>query len=394
MSSTPFQSSASRAIALLLSATVIGCGGGPTPAPDTAASTGHVYADSSPKPTAFRVTDAQRARLQIITVTKTNFRPLLNATGTVAFNGDHSTSVIAPISGPVVRVVAQLGARVSARQTLATVSSPDFASDVAAYRKAEQMAANTKRILNRNEQLFTNDALARSDLDQSRTDAAAAVADRDAAAQQLRSIGIDDATIGAIRDGRQLQTIEGAIRAPISGIVVEKLISPGQLLQAGTTMTFTIADLSTMWVLASVYGDDIASVHTGDVVDVITDASATPVMGKVDFIAPIVDPGTRATTVRVLASNGAQLLRRDMFVKVRVHATAQRSGIIVPASAVLRDDDNLPFVFIAGADKTFARRRVTLGVELDAGYEIATGLSPGEQVLANGALFVQFAEHQ
>ena len=394
MSSTPFQSSASRAIALLLSATVIGCGGGPTPAPDTAASTGHVYADSSPKPTAFRVTDAQRARLQIITVAKTNFRPLLNATGTVAFNGDHSTSVIAPISGPVVRVVAQLGARVSARQTLATVSSPDFASDVAAYRKAEQMAANTKRILNRNEQLFTNDALARSDLDQSRTDAAAAVADRDAAAQQLRSIGIDDATIGAIRDGRQLQTIEGAIRAPISGIVVEKLISPGQLLQAGTTMTFTIADLSTMWVLASVYGDDIASVHTGDVVDVITDASATPVTGKVDFIAPIVDPGTRATTVRVLASNGAQLLRRDMFVKVRVHATAQRSGIIVPASAVLRDDDNLPFVFIAGADKTFARRRVTLGVELDAGYEIATGLSPGEQVLANGALFVQFAEHQ
>jgi cobalt-zinc-cadmium efflux system membrane fusion protein len=385
---------ASRAIAVTLSVLAIGCRGGETPAPDTAASTGHVYADSSPKPTAFRVTEAQRARLQIITVATTDFRPLLNATGTVAFNGDHSTSVIAPISGPVVRVVAQLGARVSSRQTLATVSSPDFASDVAAYRKAEQMAANTKRILDRNEQLFANDALARSDLDQSRTDAAAAVADRDAAAQQLRSIGIDDATINAIRDGRQLQTIEGAIRAPISGVVVEKLISPGQLLQAGTTPTFTIADLSTMWVLTSVYGDDIASVHTGDVVDVITDASATPVIGKVDFIAPIVDPGTRATTVRVLAANGAQLLRRDMFVKVRVHATARRSGIIVPASAVLRDDDNLPFVFIASADRTFARRRVTLGVELDSGYEITAGLNPGEQVLANGALFVQFAEHQ
>lgn len=395
MSSTSFSTPASRVIALLLCVTVIGCGGGgATPASDTAAAAGHVYADSSARPTAFRVTDAQRARLQIITVATTTFRPLLNATGTVAFNGDHSTSVIAPISGPVVRVVAQLGARVASRQTLATVSSPDFASDVAGYRKAEQMAANTKRILDRNEQLFANDALARSDLDQSRTDAAAAVADRDAAAQQLRSIGIDDATINAIRDGRQLAMIEGAIRAPISGVVVEKLISPGQLLQAGTTPTFTIADLSTMWVLTSVYGDDIASVHTGDVVDVITDASATPVKGKVAFIAPIVDPGTRATTVRVLASNGAQLLRRDMFVKVRVHATAQRSGIIVPAAAVLRDDDNLPFVFIASADKTFARRRVTLGMELESGYEITAGLNPGERVLANGALFVQFAEHQ
>jgi cobalt-zinc-cadmium efflux system membrane fusion protein len=361
---------------------------------DTPASAGHVYADSSAKPTAFRVTDVQRQRLQVITVNMTAFRPVLNATGTVAFNGDHSTSVIAPISGPVVRVLAQLGAHVSSRQTLATVSSPDFATDVSAYRKAEQMAQNTKRILDRNEQLFANDALARSDLDQSRTDAAAAVADRDAAAQQLRSIGIDEATITAIHDGRQLATIEGAIRAPITGVVVEKLITPGQLLQAGTTPAFTIADLSTMWVLASVYGDDIGAVHTGDAVDVITDASATPVTGHVDFVAPIVDPGTRATTVRVLAANGSQLLRRDAFVKVRIHSSRQRTGIVVPATALLRDDDNLPFVFIANADNTFSRRRVTLGVELESGYEISAGLSVGDKVLANGALFVQFAEHQ
>jgi membrane fusion protein, heavy metal efflux system len=358
------------------------------------AATGHVYADSSAKPTAFRVTDAQRARLQVITVALTTFRPLLNATGTVAFNGDHSTSVIAPISGPVVRVLAQLGARVGARQTLATVSSPDFAADVSSYRKAEQQAQNAKRILDRNEQLFADDALSRSELDQSRTDAAAAVADRDAAAQQLRAIGIDEATITAIHEGRAVAMIEGAIRAPISGVVVEKLIAPGQLLQAGTTAAFTIADLSTMWVLASVYGDDIGAVKKGDTVDIVTDASATAVTGRVDFIAPIVDPGTRATTVRVLASNSAQLLRRDQFVKVRFHASASRSGIVAPATAVLRDDDNLPFVFLANSDGTFARRRVTLGLALESGYEITAGLAAGDKLLTNGALFVQFAEHQ
>ncbi len=358
------------------------------------AASGHVYSDSSARPTAFRVTDAQRARLKVVRVEMTTFRPLLNATGTVAFNGDHSTSVIAPISGPVVRVLAQLGARVRARQTLATVSSPDFATDVAAYRKAEQQAQNSKRILDRNEQLFANDALARSDLDQSRTDAAAAAADRDAAAQQMRAIGIDEATITAIHNGRVVPLIEGAIRAPISGVVVEKLIAPGQLLQAGTTAAFTIADLSTMWVLASVYGDDIGAVHKGDSVDIFTDASATAVTGHVDFIAPIVDPGTRATTVRVLASNGAQLLRRDQFVKVRFHASATRTGIIVPATAVLRDDDNLPFVFLVNPDGTFARRRVTLGLELESGYEITAGLATGDRLLTNGALFVQFAEHQ
>lgn len=383
----------SRVAILLFAVCATGCGRG-TASRDTAATSGHVYADSSARPTAFRVTPAQRARLQVVTVDRTTFRPVLNATGTVAFNGDHSTSVIAPISGPVVRVIAQLGARVSARQTLATVSSPDFATDVAGYRKAEQLTQNAKRILDRNEQLFANDALARSDLDQSRTDYASAVADRDAAAQQLRAIGIDQATITAIQDGKLVTAIEGAIRAPITGVVVEKLITPGQLLEAGSTAAFTIADLSTMWVLASVYGDDIGAVRKGDIVDVIVDASATPVQGRVDFIAPIVDPGTRATTVRVLATNAAQLLRRDMFVKVRFHASVARTGIVVPAAALLRDDDNLPFVFLLNADGTFARRRVTLGVELETGFEITAGLAPGDKLLTNGALFVQFAEHQ
>ena len=393
MSSANSATLSSRVAILLFAVCATGCGRG-TASRDTAATSGHVYADSSARPTAFRVTPAQRARLQVVTVDRTTFRPVLNATGTVAFNGDHSTSVIAPISGPVVRVIAQLGARVSARQTLATVSSPDFATDVAGYRKAEQLTQNAKRILDRNEQLFANDALARSDLDQSRTDYASAVADRDAAAQQLRAIGIDQATITAIQDGKLVTAIEGAIRAPITGVVVEKLITPGQLLVAGSTAAFTIADLSTMWVLASVYGDDIGAVRNGDIVDVIVDASATPVQGRVDFIAPIVDPGTRATTVRVLATNDAQLLRRDMFVKVRFHASVARTGIVVPAAALLRDDDNLPFVFLLNTDGTFARRRVTLGAELETGFEITAGLAPGDKLLTNGALFVQFAEHQ
>ena len=342
----------------------------------------------------FRVTDEQRTRLEIITVNPTAFRPVIEATGTVAFNGDHSTQVISPISGPVVRLIAPLGARVSAGQTLATVSSPDFAAAVASFRKAEEAARNTKRILDRNEQLFANDALARSDLDQSRTDAASAGADRDATEQQLRAIGIDEATIAAIHDNKPLGVIEAAIRAPIPGTVVERLITPGQLLQAGTTSAFTVADLSTVWVQVSVYGADVASVAVGDAVDIFADASTKPLAGHVDFIASIVDPGTRATTVRVLASNPGQLLKRDLFVRLQLHSSREHKGIVIPPSSVLRDDDNLPFVFIANADKSFSRRRITLGSAVKGGYEITEGLKAGEQILSNGALFVQFAEHQ
>ncbi|MBI1809239.1 MAG: efflux RND transporter periplasmic adaptor subunit, partial [Gemmatimonadetes bacterium] len=188
--------------------------------------------------------------------------------------------------------------------------------------------------------------------------------------------------------------LEAAIRAPISGTVVERLINPGQLLQAGTTVTFTVADLSTMWVIASVYGADAAIVRAGMPVDVFTDGTTTPVRAHVDYVAPIVDPGTKATTVRVVAENPGQRLKRDLFVQLRIHSATERKGILVPSAAVLRDDENLPFVFLAAAEGSFARRRVTLGTHVDQRYEITGGLAVGDKVVADGALFIQFAESQ
>ncbi|MBI1809355.1 MAG: efflux RND transporter periplasmic adaptor subunit, partial [Gemmatimonadetes bacterium] len=152
--------------------------------------------------TTFKLTDTQRARLTIQTVAVTSFHPVLEVTGTVAFNGDKSTQVLSPISGPVARLVAPLGAQVTPGQLLASVSSPDFAAAVAALRKAEASATNTARIAARAEALFQNDALARADLEQARTDAASAAADREAAVLTLRSLGVDDATIAAVREGR------------------------------------------------------------------------------------------------------------------------------------------------------------------------------------------------
>ena len=346
------------------------------------------------KPSGFRVTEAQRARLQILTITPSSFRPTLEVTGTVAFNGDRSTQVLAPISGPVVRLLVNTGAEVKPGQPLATVSSPDFAAAVAGYRKAEEAARNTQRILKLDEQLFQNDALARSDLDQARTDAASAAADLDAAGQQLRALGVDDATITAIHEGKQATPVESAIRAPIAGTIVEKLINPGQLLSAGSTPTFTIAELSTVWVMANVYDADLGLVREGEAVEIVTDAQVRPVTGRVDYVAALVDPGTKATTVRILAENGAHVLKRDMFVRVRIHAASEHTGLLVPAAAVLRDEDNLPFLFVAGTDGGFMRRRVTLGYRLGDRYEIASGIAGGEKVVADGALFIQFAESQ
>jgi len=341
---------------------------------------------------AFTLTAEQRQRIHLVQVEPTSFRPMVEATGNVAFNGDKSTQVLSPVSGPATRVVGMPGMRVTAGTPLAYVSSPDFAEAVANYRKAQTAYRNTKRIADRDSALFKNDALARGELEQAQADVAGAAADVDAAVESMRALGVEESQIDAVREGRT-SAISAIVRSPIDGTVVEKLISNGQLLAAGSTPCFTVADLSSMWVLANVFANDLPDVTVGAPVDVYTDVRRAPIQGRVDYIAALADPGTKAVQVRVVAPNLNQVLRKDMFVRVQIKSAAEHRGMLVPVSAVLRDDQNLPFVFVAKGTG-FERRRIDLGSRVADKYEITSGLQPNEQVVTEGALFLQFAESQ
>jgi cobalt-zinc-cadmium efflux system membrane fusion protein len=350
---------------------------------------------SASKPSNLTLTPAQQARVQIDTIAPSQFTPSVLTTGTVAFNGDRSTQVISPVSGPVTRLLVQPGTPVSAGTALAMVSSPDFAAAIGSYRKAVAAATNLQRIADQNAQLYKTDALSRRELEQSQTDASAAVADRESALEQVRSLGINPSTLDAGASAAASSNIAGVIRAPIPGTVVERLITPGQLLQAGTTPAFTIADLSTVWVMANVFESDLGAVHKGERVTVTSPVSQTPFEGMVDYVGALVDPATRATSVRLVVRNRNDLLKRDMYVDVAIHAEHQRTGILVPSDAVLRDDENLPFVFIAsgvGPNTQYARRQIVLGARVGELLEVTSGLSSGDRVIAQGALFLQFAE--
>lgn len=336
----------------------------------------------------------QRARLQVAPVTATTFYPWIEVTGTVAFNGDLSTQVLSPIGGPVSRILVQPGARVTRGQPLAEVASADFAADLAGYRKAEATAANLQRIADLDAQLFKNDALARRELEQAQTDAATAAADRDAALQQLRSLGVDSASIEAIREHRPLPHPQGVVRAPIAGTLVERLITPGELLQPGTPC-FTIADLSSVWAMAHVFEADLPYVAAGDSAEVqLTDDTTRTYPGRVTYVGAIVNPDTRATDVRVLTRNRSQVLKRDMFVRIRIRSRRPKTGLLLPASAVLRDPQNLPFVFLAARGDSLMRRPVQLGSHVGSQVEVTGGLAPGDRVVTQGGLFLQFQESQ
>jgi cobalt-zinc-cadmium efflux system membrane fusion protein len=377
----------------LLLGSLAACSAGKS-APETAGGAVATTPGAASHASAFMLTEDQRARIHTDVVATTTFQPAIITTGTVAFNGDRSTPVLSQISGPVARILVNTGTHVEAGTPLALVSSPDFAQAIATYQKAQTALQNAARIATLDEQLFKNDAIARSDLDQARSDSAAAAADREAAIQQMVALGVDSATVDSIRRGQPVPTVPGVIRSPIEGIVVEKLVNPGQVIQGGQTQCFTIANLSTVWVMANVFESDLAAVTQGEKAQVTTDASPDTLTGRVDYVAALVDTATRATGVRVLVENRHQILKRDMYVRVAIQSSKARTGILVPVASVLRDDQNLPFVFIAESDGGYDRRSITIGQRIGNQYEVTGGLKSGERIVSEGSLFLQFAESQ
>jgi cobalt-zinc-cadmium efflux system membrane fusion protein len=340
------------------------------------------------------LTAAQRGNIHLYTVQPAKFHKTIETTGIVDFDNDQATSVLAPFSGPVSRLLVSLGAQVKQGDPLAVVASPDFAAGVSAYRKALETARTNRRLADLDKDLIQHQGVSEREAQQAETDAANAEADRDAALQALVALNVTPETIKEIQDGRTVSHLEGVLRSPIAGTVVEKLITPGELLQAGTTACFTVANLSRVWVMANIFGTELAAVSRGDPADVVTDSGSEHFAGTVDNIAALVDPDTRAVSVRVVVNNPGEFLKKAMYVRVLIQARQESSALLVPVSAVLRDDENLPFVYVAQANGGFARQHVTLGYRAGDQYELSSGVQAGDRVVIEGGIFIQFMQTQ
>lgn len=340
------------------------------------------------------LTASQRTNIILHAIQRSPFRREIETTGVVDFDNDQATSVLAPFGGPVARLLVSPGENVKAGQALAEVDSPDFAAAISAYRKALATAVTARRVADADKDLLQHNGVARREAEQAQTDAANAEADRDAALQSLVSLNIDPEVIRDLQAGKPVAHPGGVIRSPIAGTVAEKLITPGELLSAGTTPCFTIADLSRVWVMAQLYGADLAAVNLGDAADVESGVATNHFAGKVDNISALVNPDTRAVLVRVVVENPGDFLKKQMYARVRIESRRETAALLAPVSSVLRDDENLPFVYVAQRDGSFARQHVMLGSRTGGQYEITEGLQGGEQVVAEGAVFMQFMQNQ
>ena len=149
--------------------------------------------------------------------------------------------------------------------------------------------------------------------------------------------------------------------------------------------------MSTVWVLANIYQADLADVKIGDVVDVTTDAYPGVFHGKISFISPALDPTTRTLQARIVVENKGEKLKKDMYCTVSVTAGEIQNAIAVPDASVLRDDENEPFVYVVSGSNQFSRRHVSIGLSESGKTQVTKGLAPGEKVVGDGSLFLQFA---
>ncbi len=377
---------AASGLALALATVFAGCGGSRSRTASEMTSFSARQSKIS-TPQLFTIPENQMSHVHVVTVEPVKLPRTLRLTGAVAYNAFRTTPVITQVGGPVSRILVVPGEHVRAGQPMLEVASPDYTQLLDTYLKARETFRVADKNYARAQDLYQHNAIAERDLLQAESDRNQAQADLNASEQAMKILGIKSPEALA----QSPSSAEIPLLAPIGGEVVERLVSPGQVMQAGQTQAFTISDMSTVWVLANVYQNDLAYVHAGNPAVVRTDAYPGDFQGKISYVSAALDPNTRTLQARIVVKNPGEKLKKDMYCTATVTAGVERNALAVPDSAVLRDGENQPFVYVATGANQFGRRPVSIGESQNGLTRILSGLSAGEKVAGDGSLFLQFA---
>jgi membrane fusion protein, heavy metal efflux system len=316
----------------------------------------------------------------VVSAAKHDAAPELHVTGAVTPDVSRNVPVISLASGRVVDIRAKLGDAVTKGQLLMRIQSADISGAFSDYRKALADEVLARAQLDRSKLLYEKGAIAQKDLEVAQDTDDKAKVDVETTAERLRVLGSDINHPSAIVD----------VYAPVSGVITEQNVTAAAGVKTldNSPNLFTIADLSSIWILCDVYENDLANVHLGEFADVRLNAYAGKVFkGRISNIGPVLDPNIRTAKVRLELRNPGQM-RPGMFVTATFRGLTKEVRAMVPASAVLHLHDR-DWVYMPAGDKTFRRVEVIGGnMTPPDQQEIIQGIVPGDRVVAN-ALVLQ-----
>jgi membrane fusion protein, heavy metal efflux system len=286
--------------------------------------------------------------------------------------------VFAPVSGRLLELRVKPGDEVRSGQPVALVQSSDVSSARSDFEKAKAQAHRSESALNRVTLLFQHGAVAEKDLEDARAQAAQDASELARAQEKLHLLGLNETQ----------PSDRATVAAPRAGVVTETTSAPGEFAKSldASSPLLTIADLSSVWVVGSVYERDLAAVPSGLSVRITAEAyPAETWQGKISNISAVVDAATHTVKLRVVLENRRHELKPDMFATIHVQRPASRVAV-VPSAAVLHEG-NEAFVMVQSGGSTGKFEKRTVEIQQSGPQEtlVRSGLQPGDVIVSSGA---------
>lgn len=346
--------------------------------------------------------------LRVVQAQAMTVRQVVRATGSIGPNESRLAHMRPLARGRIEKVYVRFGDRVRARQPLVDYDNIElgeliggYLSAAAGLEKARAEAEVARRSLERARSLVELGAVARAEFerrDAEHQNALASINSQRAeiakVEEKLHRFGLTDADIEKLSPHRNSdyhrEASHTTLTAPFNGVVVKYNVAEGEVVGPDNEL-FTLADLSTVWVLADVYEKDIALIRQGQEARIITDAYPGEVFrGRITYVSDMLDPKTRTAKVRCEVPNSDGRLKLEMFVTVELPTPVGRQTLMVPSAAVQQIDDQ-PVVFVKTGEAQFERRNVQLGGNSNGWVEVMSGVRQGESVVTEGSFHLKSA---
>jgi cobalt-zinc-cadmium efflux system membrane fusion protein len=318
--------------------------------------------------------------LKIETVQESDAASSAQLTGRVTYDEEHTQRVASPIDGRVTQLLVKLGDKVKAGQALLELTSPNVGQLQADAQKALQDLGLAEKAVDRVHKLQADGAISDKEVAQAEAEFKKSKSDVARSTAQLRSLGVSPSD----------PAVNVALRAQISGTVVERNVLTGQEVRADAAAPLlTVTSLDAVWVLADVYEQDLGLVSEGE--QVVIRVPAYPgdgFPGVVGHIGDVVDPTSRTVKIRCIAANKDHRLKPEMFARLELKAKAGQKAIVIPSRSVLNDGE-LTKVVVATEGNVFRARTIDVGPEVDGRIRVLSNLKAGEKIVTDGALFLK-----
>lgn len=316
------------------------------------------------------------------------YRETVRVAASLQVDETRMAQVGSAVSGRVTAVKAQVGDRVGQGQPLASVVSTDLANAQMNYLQAIAQAQFHARAVERAQLLVSADVLPSAELQRRQADLASAEAALKAGRDYLRGLGMKEPDLKRLSDSRSIDS-NVALTSTRAGMVIERKVTQGQVIQPSDPV-FTVADLSTLWVVADVPEQLTRGLRVGEQVEVeVPSLGEVQIKGRLDFVAALVNPETRTVRVRMSVDNRAGELKPAMLASMLVKGAPVKL-LAVPASAVVREGDS-DHVFVRTDQGAWRMVRVRLGPENGSMRPVLDGLAEGQRIATQGAFHINAA---